>query len=288
MNILILGASGMLGSQVLHYINKKGDHNAYGTVRSETVQSRLELFGGSILTSVLAEDMSSIRGAVLKSRADVVINCIGVVKQLAESKNAIISISLNSLFPHLLKKLGTELGFRTIHVSTDCVFSGDLGGYKEGDLPDATDIYGKSKHLGEIDGDNCVTLRTSIIGHELAGSRSLIDWFLNEKQPITGFSKAIFSGLPTVELAKVIHDHVLPNTFLNGLFHVAAEPISKFELLNLVNEVYRSNKNIHFDDLFIINRSLNSDKFYNATGYSAPDWRKMIYKMKESAWWKND
>ena len=172
-------------------------------------------------------------------------------------------------------------GARLIHISTDCVFSGAKGGYREADFPDANDLYGRSKLLGEVDYPNAVTLRTSIIGHELSGHRSLLGWFLKQQGKVKGFRRAIFSGLPTVELSRLVRDVVLQNPRLTGLYHVAAQPIDKYELLQLVAEIYNKNIELVPDDQLVIDRSLNADRFYEATGYRASTWPELIQSMYE-------
>ena len=164
-------------------------------------------------------------------------------------------------------------------MSTDCVFSGLKGGYKESDFPDANDLYGRSKFLGEVDYPNAITLRTSIIGHELNGSRSLVDWFLSQSGSVSGYGKAIFSGLPTVEIAKIIRDFVIPNPHLHGVYHVSADPISKYELLKLLAIKYDKSIHIDLDNSVVIDRSLNSNKFRSLTGFKPAHWGKLIDTM---------
>jgi dTDP-4-dehydrorhamnose reductase len=169
---------------------------------------------------------------------------------------------------------------RLIHISTDCVFNGRKGLYKETDLSDAEDLYGKSKFIGELhDLPHAVTLRTSIIGHELNSNDSLVDWFLSQTGTVKGYKKAIFSGLPTVELARVIKDFVMPRTDLQGSYHVSADPIDKYTLLNLIANIYGKEIEIIADEKVHIDRSLNSDKFRQATGYQPPSWPILIEKM---------
>ena len=148
------------------------------------------------------------------------------------------AIPINSLLPHRLARLCELSGARLVHISTDCIFAGDKGGYLETDPSDAIDLYGRSKFLGEVSYRNSVTLRTSIIGHELQSSHGLINWFLAQDKQCKGFSQAIFSGLPTVVLAGIIRDVVIPNEDLFGVYHVASQPISKYNLLKLVADVY--------------------------------------------------
>ena len=168
---------------------------------------------------------------------------------------------------------------RLIHISTDCVFSGSKGHYRESDTPDATDLYGRSKLLGEIDYGDALTLRTSIIGPELYSNSSLLDWFLSQTGSIQGFTKAVFSGLPTVEIARVIAEYVIPRPKLAGLYHVSSEPIDKCALLNLIAKIYKKPIHIVPDDKLVIDRSLNSDRFYEETGYHAPQWDELITRM---------
>ncbi|MBA2628810.1 MAG: sugar nucleotide-binding protein, partial [Rickettsiaceae bacterium] len=168
-----------------------------------------------------------------------------------------------------------------IHISTDCVFSGSEGSYTEDDFPDAYDLYGRSKLLGEVDYPNAITLRTSIIGHELSGNRSLINWFLSQDKKASGFTKAIYSGLPTIELAEIIDKYVIPRPQMHGLYHVSSEPINKYELLKLVRDVYTKDIEIEPSDKLIIDRSLNSERFRNETGYKPPIWSKLVQKMYE-------
>jgi dTDP-4-dehydrorhamnose reductase len=153
--------------------------------------------------------------------------------------------------------------------------------YREQDVSDAQDLYGRSKYLGEADYPNAVTLRTSIIGHELSSANGLVGWFLAQQGSIKGFRRAIFSGLPTVELARVIRDHVIPNPELHGLYHVSAEPISKFDLLKLIAKAYGKTIDIKPDDNLVIDRSLNSSRFFEATGYNSPPWVQLVQSMRD-------
>jgi dTDP-4-dehydrorhamnose reductase len=166
-------------------------------------------------------------------------------------------------------------------MSTDCVYPGDQGMYVESDPSDAKDLYGRSKFLGEVDYPNALTLRTSIIGHELDGCRSLVGWFLSQSGIITGYTKAIFSGLPTVEIARIIRDFILPNPSLRGLYHVSADPINKYDLLCLVAKTYGKDIDIRMDDKFVIDRSLDSSRFRKATGYLPKPWTELVASMKD-------
>lgn len=280
---LILGASGMLGHACLRVVGGAGD-TVRGTVRSASAADMLpDAWRDRLLIGVDAEDFATVERAVSQVRPDVVVNCIGVVKQLASSADPLVALPLNALFPHRLARLCATEAARLVHVSTDCVFSGERGGYREEDRPDADDLYGVSKRLGEVDYPNAVTLRTSIIGHELSGARSLIDWFLAQPGPVEGFTKAIFSGLPTVELARLIRDYVAPRPELHGLYHVSAASISKYDLLRLVAEAYGRSTEIQPSDRLAIDRSLNSDRFREATGWRPGSWPELVARMREDA-----
>lgn len=280
--VLVLGASGMLGNAMLRLFSQSEGHRALGTVRSSRAMRLLpEDLRDSLIVGVDVENFDSLSRGIAAAKPDVVINCIGVVKQLSESDDPLTAIPINSLLPHRLARLCDLAGARLIHVSTDCVFSGRKGLYTEADFPDANDLYGRSKYLGEVDYPNAVTLRTSIIGHELDGARSLVGWFLTQTGSVRGFTQAVFSGLPTVELARVIRDFVLPNPQLRGTYHVSADPINKYDLLQLVAAAYGKVIDIVPDASLVIDRSLLSKRFRESTGYSPQPWRQLIQGMRE-------
>lgn len=281
MKILVVGVTGMLGNAMFRtFLNSNLNHQVVGTARSENA---LRLFkpeiSQHIITGVDVENHDLLIQTFAKVQPEIVINCVGLVKQLAEANNPLLAVPLNTLLPHKIADICSLIGARLIHISTDCVFSGAKGNYLESDLPDAKDLYGRSKLLGEVDYPHAITLRTSIIGHELSGNKSLIGWFLSQKNQVKGFTRAIFSGLPTVELARVVQDFVLPYPQLHGIYHIAAKPIDKYSLLKLVAQVYGKNIEIVSDDSFVIDRSLNAQKFYEMTGYIAPEWPDLIKQM---------
>lgn len=282
MKILVLGASGMLGSAIFRYLSQNLNFEMYGTVRT---RKKLPFLKKDQLDKVFfdfdVEHQGKLEELLFSIKPNVVINCVGIVKQLDAAFDPLVSISINALLPHRIAKLCLKINARLIHISTDCVFSGRDGNYKESNFSDADDLYGRSKFLGEV-GGACITLRTSIIGHEIGTNHSLIDWFLSQTHQIQGYKKAIFSGLPTVEVAEVIEKHVIPNPAMRGLYHLAADPISKYELLKLVAIVYQKNDvEIIPDESYSIDRSLNAEKFCNETGYKAPPWPDLINKMYE-------
>jgi len=282
MKVLILGVTGMLGNAMFRVLSERADLAVYGTARSNSAcQHFSDNLSGRIIVGTDVENNDSLVRAFAAVRPDVVVNCVGLVKQLADANDPLQAVPINTLLPHRLAALCQATGARLVHISTDCVFSGAKGNYLETDQPDAYDLYGRSKLLGEVDYPHAITLRTSIIGHELSGNRSLVNWFLAQQGAVKGFTRAIFSGLPTVELASVVRDVVLPRKELHGLYHVSAKPINKFDLLQLVAKVYRKNIEINPSEELVIDRSLNSDRFKEATGYAPPEWATLIQRMCE-------
>ncbi len=278
--ILILGCNGMIGSTVLRVLARNKDWEVTGSVRTTNKPpipdtSHVKWMYGAELTN--QDHLAQLMNAV---KPDVIVNCAGLTKHLPMGNDPIAALNINALLPHRLAKLCELTSTRLIHISTDCVFSGKKGNYLEDDYPDATDIYGKTKHLGEVIAPGALTLRTSTIGHELGTRFGLLEWFLSQDS-CKGYRNAIFSGLPTLEFAKVLRDVVIPNSKLEGLYHVAAQPINKDTLLRLIAKVYQKDVEIQTDEQFSINRSLSSEKFLKATGYRAPDWHEMIEAMHQ-------
>ena len=280
-NILILGISGMLGSTLFRTISSYENYEVYGSVRSNLAIKKFnKKLHGKIISDINLSDETHIMKVFSISKPDIVINCVGIIKQLPLSDDYLESLSINSVLPHKIAKYCHDHNSRLIHFSTDCVFSGDKGNYYEIDIPDSKDLYGRSKLLGEVQDEDCITLRTSIIGHELGTQISLLEWFLNQQKKVKGYRGAIFSGLPTIEVANVLTKYVIPNPKLKGLYHLSVDPINKFELLKLISEVYQKNiEIIPFDDIRI-DRSLNSDRFKNATGYKPKNWPELIKEMR--------
>lgn len=279
-SVLILGVSGMLGNSMFRVLRENPDLKVYGTVRSESVK---RFFHPNVvrylLNGVDVENYDSLMQAFALSRPDVVINCIGLVKQLVAADDPLHAIPVNSLLPHRLSRICKLVGSRLIHISTDCVFSGEKGGYRETDPADAQDLYGRSKSLGEVNYSHTLTLRTSIIGHGLQNRHGLIDWFMSQQDICAGYTRAFFSGVPTVILAEIIRDVIMPRDDLYGLYHVAAKPISKYDLLKLVAKIYEKQIELVPDDSLVIDRTLDARAFSNATGYIPPDWNHMIELM---------
>ncbi len=271
----------MLGHTLFYYLAKNDKYDVFATViNDEKYRNFFPLnLMQRIISGINIIDIDSVRNLIKESKFDLVINCVGIIKQAKESMDPTVSIAVNSLFPHQLADICREDGSRVIHISTDCVFKGDKGNYKEEDSADADDLYGRTKFLGEIDYSNAVTLRTSIIGHEIETKRSLVDWFLSQQEKINGFTNAIYTGFPTIELAEIIDRHVITNPDMRGLYHVSSDCISKYELLSIIKKIYQKNIKIDPCDNPKIDRSLNSSRFRTVTGYQAPSWESLISKM---------
>ena len=270
----------MLGHKLFTLLSECDNLKVDATVRSleESRWFSQELLA-KIYENADVDNFDSVIRSIADLKPDVVINCIGIIKQTAAAKDPLTSIAINSLFPHRLAHVCKAAGTRMIHISTDCVFDGAKGNYSENDQSNATDLYGRTKFLGEVYYPHCVTLRTSIIGHELKGKHGLIEWFLAQKGKVRGFPNAIYSGFPTAEIARIISEYVITNPDLKGLYQVSSDPISKYELLRLVTDKYKKQIEIEpFDDLRL-DRSLDSTLFQRVTGYSPPSWPELIDNM---------
>ena len=278
--VLILGSNGMLGHVLFLELSRQG-YPVYATTRlsndiapvfpselAHHVLGGLEASNPDALTRVLAEVQPAI-----------VINCIGIIKQLPTAKDPLLSIAINALFPHYLALLCKATGARLLHISTDCVFNGQKGHYCETDPSDADDLYGRSKFLGEVDDPHCLTLRTSIIGHELNSRYGLIEWFLAQQDKVQGFTQALYSGFPTIEIARIIGEYVIPKPELSGLYQVSTAPISKYDLLQLVAKCYGKFIAIESSDRVRLDRSLDSSRFQRDTGYHPPAWEALVDRM---------
>lgn len=272
----------MLGHVLLRHFSNCSEYEVYATTRS------LSLLSGSFPPELItrfrqdvvdADNFDTVIRALASIQPDIVINCIGLIKQLPISEDPLSAITVNARLPHRISLISKTAGARMIHISTDCVFNGVKGNYTEADPSSAQDLYGQTKYLGEVRYPHCITLRTSIIGHELKGGYGLIDWFLAQEGITRGFTKAIYSGFPTIELARIISNYVLPNEGLTGLYHVSSDPISKYELLKMVAERYGKRITIEPYDNFVLDRSMDSTRFRALTGYIPPTWAELVDTM---------
>jgi dTDP-4-dehydrorhamnose reductase len=253
MKIAVLGSTGMLGHKMVE---------------------RLQEHFPNVTTPRIDAEEPMDCGHIRADRPDVVVNCVGVIKQRVQNPRE--SIAVNALFPHNLQRACRQSGAYLIHYSTDCVFSGKDGDYKEDSKSDAEDLYGITKYLGEVTGPNTLTLRTSIIGRETANYHGLLEWFLRQKGDVKGYTNAIFSGVTTNWLASLTAELIYRRKF-TGLYQVATRPVSKFHLLETFKSVYgKTDVNIIPMEYPRCDRSLNSEKFRRDTQISIPELNMMI------------
>ena len=274
-SVLVFGGTGMLGHEVVRTL--AGDEReVHFTVRTRAPAAKAELPGTLHDFTAGAGDP---RELIERLRPRAVVNAIGIVKQRPEGSVPLISIPVNSLLPHQLNAACSDVGAQLVHVSTDCVFSGALPlgrRYTEEDQPDARDLYGRSKLLGEVEDGAAVTLRTSIVGWELERSSGLLEWFADQEgNTVAGFTQAVFTGLTTRALARVIRSVVDEHPDLRGLYHVASEPISKFDLLRLLRDTLDQKTEIEPQAEPIVNRALNGNRFEQTAGLAVPSWEEM-------------
>lgn len=279
MKVLVIGGTGMLGHKVVQTLSPRFD--VASTIRGSfaTIEHLGIIERNSVIENVAVENFATVEAAIERAKPDVVINCVGVIKQLPTSKDIVKTLTINSIFPQLLSSLAQQTGFRLITISTDCVFAGTKGNYTEGDPPDALDLYGRSKQFGEAVDGRSLTVRTSIIGREIGTAHSLIEWFLSQTGVVNGYVNAIYSGFPTLILAELLATIISNHPDLKGLYHVSSEPINKFDLLMLVKE--RLDLDIKIDEFagFSIDRSLDSSRFREATGFAPLPWPEMVDRM---------
>ena len=282
MRIIILGGTGMLGNQLWRYLpscfpdtfvtirNGRGDYGNNSLYQSDRV-----------IENVDVSDLNALTGVLKAIQPNVILNCIGLTKRREEPDNPIPSIFLNSLFPHHLAKLSGDIGARVIHFSTDCVFDGGAGHYKDNSMTNATDLYGRTKALGEITAGHVLTLRSSFIGRELRDGTELLEWFLAQQGEVKGFKNAIYTGLTTLELSRVIEHLLRGYPDASGLYNVSSEPISKYDLLKLIAGKMRPGMKVLPEEQFRCDRSLDSTRFRKVFDYNPPNWEAMVDKLSQ-------
>jgi len=289
MKVLILGGSGMLGHKAWQEFRSSCD--TYVTVRKPfSYYEHYNLFDKQqTFDNIDVTCFETVKEVIEKIKPQVIVNCVGIIKQLSLAKNHLKSIMVNALFPHRLAEICNNSGVRLIHISTDCVFSGNKGQYVENDLSDAADVYGRTKFLGEVSYGKALTLRTSVIGHELDSAHSLLEWFLSQAgKEVKGYTQAIYNGFTTKALCGIILNIIKHNQQLSGLYHVSSDRIDKFSLLSLINKVYKLKIRIEPYKEFICDRSLNSAAFRSLTGFKPFSWEKMIKDMhNDSAFYES-
>mgnify|MGYP000907816802 CR=1 FL=1 len=280
MRLVIFGATGMLGHKLWQFFRTRLDTWAIARAGFEQYASYNLYDPERFLGKICISDLDEISKIFIRLKPDVVINCVGIVKQSSAANDPISSLNVNSLFPHRLALLCRAVEARFIHISTDCVFAGRKGMYNEDDVPDAEDLYGRSKLLGEVQGDRVLTLRTSIIGRELQTKRGLVEWFLSNKGGrIKGYVNAIYSGFTTISLAKIISNIIEKKPELHGVYHVSSDPINKYDLLCLLRDAYRVKIKIEPSTDIKINRSLDSTRFRSEMMFMPETWWQMVKEM---------
>lgn len=270
MKFFILGCNGMAGHTISLYLQEKG-HEVLGFDRSKS--KYIKSISGN------AFDTENLRNLIQLGKFDTVINCIGVLNQCAEENKALASF-LNSYFPHFLVETTNKTDTQVIHMSTDCVFSGKRGSYTENDFPDGETFYDRSKALGEICDEKNLTLRNSIVGPDINPQGiGLFNWFMHQKGEINGYTKAMWTGQTTLQLAKTMEIAAKERAF--GLYNTVPDhSISKYELCGLFNKYFRNNS-------IIINPidGINADKSLKRTrfdfSYLIPDYEVMVSEMAE-------
>lgn len=280
--VLVLGGAGMLGHRLFISLAQSPALNVFAAIRhgGDRVSWFPEPLRKRVITNIDALNDDSLVRCIEALNPDAIINCIGIVKQSPFIGDYYQTIATNSLLPHRLVRYARVKGARIIQISTDCVFDGAKGDYRETDPPAPVDLYGRSKLLGEIDYGNHLTIRTSMIGHELQNRHGLLEWFLRRTGPVSGYTRSIFNGFPTVELSRIIRDYILPHPELHGIYHLGAEPISKHDLLCLIAEIYDLPVTVKPEPGPAVDRSLNSGRFREATGYQPPGWQELIQTMR--------
>jgi dTDP-4-dehydrorhamnose reductase len=285
MHILILGGEGMLGHKVFQVLS--GRFETFAAFRSVDglwthYPMYVDVDRSHTIGGVDVMDFNTVVRAFAQVEPDVVVNCIGIVKQVKEAQDPVVSISLNSLFPHRLAELCATTGTRMLHMGTDCVFSGRKGNYTEDDIPDAEDLYGRTKLLGEVNRDGCLTIRTSIFGRDFAKQSALLEWFLsNRGGRVRGYVNAIYTGFPTQVLARIMGDMIVGYPSLSGLYHISSDPISKYDLLVRIRNTMGLDIEIEPYEGFYCDRSLDSSRFRVETGYPVPGWNEMIAELTQ-------
>jgi len=277
MRVLILGGDGMLGHRLLHHFST-GHETRVTLRRSLADYPRPGLFDrGNAFDATDVRDFDRVASVISDFRPQAVINAAGIVKQRPEAHEVEAANEVNALFPHRLAQACREHAAHLVHLSTDCVFSGEKGNYTESDRPDPVDLYGQSKLQGEVDAPGVITLRTSMIGRELDRKAGLVEWFLAQKgKTIKGYRRAIFSGFITAELARLIEMLVTRHPGARGLYHASSAPISKFDLLTRLNRRLAHGVTIVHDDAVKCDRSLDSTRLRKTFNYTPPAWDAML------------
>lgn len=280
MKVLVLGAGGMIGH--IMYAKLKKTCDVYGCLRRSIADyNQFKIFDpNKIFDGVDVNDFKNVETILNQLKPDVILNCIGITLRKKEINDLMACIDINSLFPHKLKAWVQNNGAHLIHFSTDCVFNGKNDFYNELSSPSANDTYGKTKYLGEVIGEHCLTIRGSMIGRELYGKSELLEWALSQSgKTILGYKNVSYSGVTTSTMADLIEKIILSGTLLTGLWHVSSMPISKFDLLVKINNAFNLKMKINEESDHCSKKNLNSDKIKKQLGFVCPSWDEMITQL---------
>lgn len=290
MRILVLGGTGLIGNRLTRQLRQNAD--VYASTRTSLVEMpMLEniLEPNKWIFGLDATDFQFLESEIKRLKPDVIVNCLGVVKHQINPKNAEATILLNSVLPWRLSGIAEKYDFKLIHLSTDCVFSGETGNYKESSSPDAVDLYGRSKILGELNNAHVLTIRTSFVGREIKTFANLFEWVQRcQTTRITGYKRAIYSGLTTQAISEVIEKLIFDFSALTGLWHVSSEPISKYDLICMLNNSLNLKLDIESSEEFFCDRSLDSTAFASKTSLAIPNWITMVERyVLEQEWYES-
>jgi dTDP-4-dehydrorhamnose reductase len=281
--ILVLGAGGMLGHMAVRVLGETFE--VFGTTRGD--KNSLPMLAKFLtkeqwLTGIDVLNDQQLEEVFALVKPDAVINCVGLIKQKMDSGSYIQSIEINALLPHKLYELSNKHGAKLIQISTDCVFTCDEGINNQSDTPNAADLYGRTKYLGEVNYGSALTLRTSIVGRQISGQESFFEWILGQKGNVaSGYRNAIYTGLTTFALSRVISEILSSNFSLSGLWQVASQPISKFELMTKLNETLALNIDIQENIDFQCDRRLDGTPFLLETRIHVPSWDEMVQQFSQ-------
>ena len=285
MKILILGGNGMIGHKIFQVLNEDFKNTWVLIRKKKRDLPYVNFFNSNIIEGFELEDDKTLFSFLDNFNPDIIINAVGITIRRGVNKKISKSIFINSLLPNLLEDWVDRMpNKRLIHLSTDCVFNGELGSYNEESIPNATDIYGRTKILGEVKGSNTITLRSSMIGRELENFTELFEWVISQKgSRIKGFNNAIYSGITTIRMARYIKLIIMNFPKLSGLFNVSSEPISKYNLIKLLNKNFDLNLTIEIENSYKTNKVLDSGKFFNLISLSPPTWEDLIIELKDDS-----
>jgi dTDP-4-dehydrorhamnose reductase len=286
MRILILGGNGMIGHKVYQVLSDVHQdtwvllRQSLGNIKNSELFNSQKVISEHDLT-----DLAKLGDTLDNLNPDVIINAVGITIRRGVENSISRSVVVNSALPHFIEEwVDKNDGKRVIHFSTDCVFSGGSGSYTEESVPDANDVYGKTKALGEISGPKSLTLRGSMIGREIENKTELLEWFLkNKSNVVKGFSEVIYSGITTLQMALFVKQIIAQFPNLSGLYNVASLPISKYDLLNLFNEHFKNGSTIIDEKGYKSRKDLIANKFYSKTGFKVPEWKDLVIDLQRDS-----